>query len=271
MVNCFYKGEKMNYPKLLLFLSIILWLPMQGAPMTPTIRATPIELLPILKDKTKTEEQKFAEIKSAIEIGADVNAKSQDIPHITPLMLASELGYFDIVAYLLENKALLGEVDDFGSSALFYAAKSGRTDVVTLLVLSGANPKTINKNGNNVLLNALRSYGAYLEAAKDKEQFKRNFLTTIMFLIENGADVNAQSRADGGKTPVIWAILWNAYELADALLDSKADVCIQDAFKKAAYHYLPNNSKIILTPREISIINRIKKIASMRCAGKARK
>lgn len=230
------------------------------------------DLIRILKDKAKTEQQKLTQIRNALLDGANVNTASQDIPHITPLMLASELGYFDIAQLLLSNNAKIDEVDDFGSTALFYAARSGRVDVATLLVMYGADTKKINKNGNNVLLHALRSYGANLEAAKDKEQFKRNLLTTIMFLIEYGAAVNATSRADDGKTPLIWAVLWNDFELADALLDSKADVCIQDAHKKAVYYYLPDTSKSNkLSAKDIGIINRIKKIASTKCPGKMKK
>ena len=76
-------------------------------------------------------------VKSAVESGADVNAKDKDGK--TALMYASERGFEDIVRYLLNQKGIdINARDSGGKTALIYATEKGRAEIVKLLKTAGA-------------------------------------------------------------------------------------------------------------------------------------
>lgn len=80
---------------------------------------------------------------------ADVNKSRFDIK-ATPLYVAAERGFKEIVEELLKNGADPNLTLNSGSSPLIIATLNGHTEVVALLLKSGANRNFV-YNGNTAL------------------------------------------------------------------------------------------------------------------------
>lgn len=182
-------------------------------------------LVSIISDRTKTEDQKIKDLKILLDKGISVDTRSADIPKLTPLMRAADLGNKKVFEFLLGYAPDINAVDDNGSSALFYAARKGHLEIVRLLLINGADVKKVTKDGNTVLLDIFRKYGANLEEAQKEsrvEQFKKNIITIVDLLLKAGADIDAQSREK--KTPIRWAALYNVWPAVDLLKSNGADL-----------------------------------------------
>ena len=88
-------------------------------------------------------------LKSVITKGADVNHKTS--LGETPLMAASEIGFFEAVNLLLKSGAKVDQKDKKGNTALIIAAQNNRLDVVKTLLKARANRNLKNKNGSTAL------------------------------------------------------------------------------------------------------------------------
>jgi len=84
-------------------------------------------------------------VKYLVEKGADVNAKSKD--GTTPLIIASSWGNIEIVEYLIEKGADVNLGDKTGMTALMRASYNGKLELVKLLIEKGVKVKTRNKSG----------------------------------------------------------------------------------------------------------------------------
>ena len=83
-----------------------------------------------------------------IQNGAKVDAK--DSTHgYTGLHQASRLGHESIIRYLIVNGASIDAKDNSNCTPLMSAANSGQADSVKILLLSGADTETKDKDGNN--------------------------------------------------------------------------------------------------------------------------
>lgn len=220
----------------------------------------PQTILEIIRDKTKNENEKIAEINKQIN-AENVNNKSKDIPYFTPLMRAADLGHLKIVNFLLEHGANINEVDNLNTPAIFYAARKGHHNIVQSLLSKGASITGITKQGNTILLDILRSYGANLSAAQDRQQFKTNVYNTIKLLINNGANINKQgSKEELARSPIMWAAFWKDMNLVRLLEEKGADITAKDQLGNDLSFYLPDPSKDKdLNPADIAFINELKK------------
>lgn len=204
-------------------------------------------LIKIISSPNKTEDQIVAELQPIMQKGVDVNKPSQDIPYFTPLMRAADLGYAKVVEFLLDYAPNIDAIDNLGSTALFYAARKGHLPIVELLLLNGASPQVVNKQGNTILLDILRSYGANLDetkkpsAALKTNAFKANIYQIIRLLIDKGAEVNKKgSASEGSRTPIMWAAFFREWPLVQLLKDEGADLSLKDLNKQGLDFYLPN-------------------------------
>lgn len=82
-------------------------------------------------------------VKESIKSGADINTISiiqyeMDSSPFTPLMLASDEGYLNIVEYLLENGADINITNEYGDTALSRAELNGHKEIVEYLLANGA-------------------------------------------------------------------------------------------------------------------------------------
>lgn len=77
--------------------------------------------------------------------GADVNIENRGYD-TTALILAAELGYNDIITYLLKNGAQISKTDRYSKTPLYVAAGEGHMETVKLLCSLGASKNDISKS-----------------------------------------------------------------------------------------------------------------------------
>ena len=189
-----------------------------------------------------------------IRAGANVNMANRY--GATPLWLASERGYADVVGTLLKagvdpNTLALGE----GESPLMAAARAGSVETVELLLAHGADVNVKDAwRGQTALIMAAGNHEPNAEVVRvllghgaDVHVRSAGGLTALLFavrqhdvesvrlLLKAGANVNDQvaqaghsEYAGGGQTPggvsaLRIVINHNYYDLAELLLDSGAD------------------------------------------------
>jgi len=144
-----------------------------------------------------------------VERNADVNSKSQFGP--TAFLRAAQMGHLHIVKWLVEEANV--EVDSFsamGWTALHYAATYiGHLNVIRWLV----EERKVNVNANH------RDGVRALHRAMEPE--------IIKYLVQNGADVNAQT--DAGWTALHYAALRNDLDIMQWMIEERnAEVNTRD-------------------------------------------
>ena len=129
-------------------------------------------------------EKKASTVKLLLSLGADVNARTKSmvttaLMHAsggTALMHASGRGYSDIVKLLIESGADVNIQDNRGYTALMSASYKGHREVAKLLIESGADVNAQDNDGVTVLMYAS----------------KAGLTEVVRLLIEKGADVDAK-------------------------------------------------------------------------------
>lgn len=128
-----------------------------------------------------------------------INSPSIDLerPNLageTPLMMASYLGLFDIVKYLVEHRSV--EINHPGWCALHYAATNGHELIVKYLLDKGAYVDPESPNGTTALMMAAR--GGHINIVK--------------FLLDRGADISIHNQLN--MTAIDFAVDNNQSEIA---------------------------------------------------------
>jgi excisionase family DNA binding protein len=123
------------------------------------------------------DEGDFAALKSLIDSGADVNARSSD--GWTPLMLATIKGHTEMVEALLKNGADSNARNRKGWTALMFAVSMSDADTIRILLRAGANINARDKEGKTALMQAA--------CENNRESLK--------ILIEEGADLNLEDHS----------------------------------------------------------------------------
>ena len=88
-------------------------------------------------------------IELLLKKGADPNVKRSD--GYTLLMNASKKGRERLIYWMLKNGLRLDEQDAQGDTALMYAVRWKRTEIVKLLLAQGANATLLNRDGKSAL------------------------------------------------------------------------------------------------------------------------
>jgi YD repeat-containing protein len=176
-------------------------------------------------------------VKTAIEQGADVNAKDSDGRAAT--VLASREGHAEVVRLLLSKGVPVDTKDNEGWTALMWAAELGHIDVVKLLLGSGASVNARNHAGGAALMPAaLQGHTEVvrllLSKGADVNAEASDGTTALMavagkggadmarLLLSNGGEVNARTRQ--GATPLMFAAVSSNLETARVLLENGADL-----------------------------------------------
>ena len=185
--------------------------------------------------------------------GININVQTR-VGRYTPLMIAADRGWIELVRLLLEAGADPEVKNHMGRTALFEAAQ-GVIVCIEPLLEYGADPNITDKKGNtafakifdstleNVTFDIVRlmlKNGADVDSRdcdghtplmlciKGNQIFPELRRKMVKLLLEHGADVHAKD--DIGNTPMFYA--WNTYsadeerdgELIDILLDAGADI-----------------------------------------------
>ena len=126
----------------------------------------------------------------------------------TPLMAAAYNGCLKVVTYILNleiGKIIINDTNYGQCTALYFASKKGRTDVVSKLLESGANINTQDVNGVTPLMIASEN----------------NHAGVVEVLLESGANINTQDV--NGVTPLIIASENNHAGVVEVLLQKMVD------------------------------------------------
>ena len=139
-------------------------------------------------------------VRVAVSKGMDVD--SSDANGNTLLMLSTMEGNFDIVRFLLNQKARVRARNAYGDSALMLAALKGHLEIAHVLVAYGGE---VNPKGWTPL---------HYCASEGKTE-------TCRFLLEQSADVNALSA--NGTSALMMAARAGRFDTARLLTQHKAD------------------------------------------------
>ena len=138
---------------------------------------------------------------------------------MTPLMLAAEKGYDNVVTLLLAHEANVNAQDNYNWTALMVAAAKGHDNVVKVLLERGADVHAKNKSGKTALM----------VAAEDGK------LDVVTLLLVHKANVNAQ---DNDNWTALMIAAWNGHDkVVNALLERGADVNAKNKSGKTALDY----------------------------------
>ncbi|MDX9905428.1 MAG: ankyrin repeat domain-containing protein [Bacteroidales bacterium] len=139
-----------------------------------------------------------------LERQADIN--HQNLAGMTPVMIALDSSYSDLSLYLISQQDLKVNITDTaGYTALFYAVRSGKSNLLEQLLKRGADPNIADRSGATPLL-----YGC---AAENTQM--------VNLLLDYHA--NPDISTSDSLTPLIAAILLKSLPVTKALLDHGAD------------------------------------------------
>ena len=141
------------------------------------------------------------------KLGIEVSIDGWYLGGATPLILASYLGYADIVNVLIEKDVDIKAKDDVdGCMAIHLAAANGKDEVINILLDKDAsNINDVDNKGNTPL---------HWASMKDKTD-------TVILLIDNGADIEAKD-VDSW-TALHYAAAFASLQTVEALVNNGAD------------------------------------------------
>ncbi|KAM9794275.1 poly [ADP-ribose] polymerase tankyrase-1-like [Syngnathus typhle] len=161
--------------------------------------------------------------------GADVHAK--DKGGLVPLHNACSYGHYEVAELLVRHGASVNVADLWKFSPLHEAAAKGKYEICKLLLKHGADPSKKNRDGNTPLdlvkdgdtdiQDLLRGDAALLDAAK------KGCLARVQKLCSPD-NINCRDTQGRNSTPLHLAAGYNNLEVAEYLLEHGADVNAQD-------------------------------------------
>ncbi|XP_078310376.1 poly [ADP-ribose] polymerase tankyrase-1-like [Crassostrea virginica] len=164
-----------------------------------------------------------------LQHGADVHAK--DKGGLVPLHNACSYGHFEVTELLIKHGACVNVADLWKFTPLHEAAAKGKFEICKLLLKHGADPNKKNRDGNTPLdlvkegdqdvADLLRGDAALLEAAK-----KGNLARVQKLAAQE--NINCRDTQGRNSTPLHLAAGYNNVEVAEFLLENGADVNAQD-------------------------------------------
>ncbi|KAL9035569.1 MAG: hypothetical protein Q9180_004794, partial [Flavoplaca navasiana] len=180
-----------------------------------------------------------------IEHGADPN--SRDKARHTPIFPAAQRGHRKVLVLLLEAGADVNIKDEDGQTLMLRLAaekvekllKWGN-DIIEILLKTNLDLEATDKDGRTALLWAAAT--GKKTALHLAVESKTNRTATVEMLLQNGADVKAQS--DGGWTPLHNAAEKGYEDVALLLLRWRADVNATTSSGMTALHWSARNGHI---------------------------
>ncbi|XP_062925150.1 poly [ADP-ribose] polymerase tankyrase-1 isoform X1 [Mobula hypostoma] len=172
---------------------------------------------------------RVAVVEYLLHHGADVHAK--DKGGLVPLHNACSYGHYEVAELLVRHGASVNVADLWKFTPLHEAAAKGKYEICKLLLKHGADPTKKNRDGNTPLdlvkegdtdiQDLLRGDAALLDAAK------KGCLARVQKLC-SPENINCRDTQGRNSTPLHLAAGYNNLEVADYLLEHGADVNAQD-------------------------------------------
>ena len=140
-----------------------------------------------------------------IKNDGDVNLRllwyaNEFCPEITLLMIACQHDHYIILEKLISVRADIHAQDEYGRTALHYAANNGSVKNCDILIKNGA---FINQPASKICYRLLGPNTSISSGSKETalhEACNRGFIDVVKFLITKGADINAKNKYD--ETPI---------------------------------------------------------------------
>lgn len=153
-------------------------------------------------------------VQMLLDKNADINVMGSG----DPLRVAAARGSVAVLQLLIDRGANIESRDNYGDTALHWAARSGRERSVKLLIENGAAIEATNSDGDTALILAIiNGHGNLVKLLLDKE-------------------ANVEAIAKCGKTPLSHATLHNRADIARLLLVYGAKIDIQDIYGQTPLH-----------------------------------
>ncbi|KAL8592133.1 Poly [ADP-ribose] polymerase tankyrase-2 [Nucella lapillus] len=172
---------------------------------------------------------RVAVVEYLLEHGADVHAK--DKGGLVPLHNACSYGHYEVTELLIKHGACVNVADLWKFTPLHEAASKGKFEICKLLLKHGADANKKNRDGHTPLdlvkegdqdvADLLRGDAALLEAAK------KGNLARVQKLAST-ENINCRDTQGRNSTPLHLAAGYNNVEVAEFLLENGADVNAQD-------------------------------------------
>uniref|UniRef100_A0A673HVR5 NAD(+) ADP-ribosyltransferase n=1 Tax=Sinocyclocheilus rhinocerous TaxID=307959 RepID=A0A673HVR5_9TELE len=172
---------------------------------------------------------RVAVVEYLLHHGADVHAK--DKGGLVPLHNACSYGHYEVAELLVRHGASVNVADLWKFTPLHEAAAKGKYEICKLLLKHGADPSKKNRDGNTALdmvkdgdtdiQDLLRGDAALLDAAK------KGCLARVQKLC-SPENINCRDTQGRNSTPLHLAAGYNNLEVAEYLLEHGADVNAQD-------------------------------------------
>lgn len=157
----------------------------------------------------------IAEVKKAIENGADVNAELFN--GVSILLRTIAVGSSEMAKLLIDKGADIQVKSNFGTTALMAAAKSGKVEIARLLIERG-----VDVNAKENVDRGVHTALHYCALGYCQGKNKKDFFEIVKLLVDNGADINRKSAIGG--SPLLYAASCSFLEMAKLLIEKGADV-----------------------------------------------
>uniref|UniRef100_A0A669PWR0 Poly [ADP-ribose] polymerase n=1 Tax=Phasianus colchicus TaxID=9054 RepID=A0A669PWR0_PHACC len=174
----------------------------------------------------------FAVFKSSLSvISGDLKLDWNNMSGLVPLHNACSYGHYEVAELLVRHGASVNVADLWKFTPLHEAAAKGKYEICKLLLKHGADPTKKNRDGNTPLdlvkegdtdiQDLLRGDAALLDAAK------KGCLARVQKLCTQ-ENINCRDTQGRNSTPLHLAAGYNNLEVAEYLLEHGADVNAQD-------------------------------------------
>ena len=156
-------------------------------------------------------------VKLLMEYGADPKAREAK-NGLTAYLAAAVKGHIPILSYFIENETPVDSADHDGRTALMWAANTGQTETVKLLLEKGADIGATEKE---------RGMTALMTAAMMGQT------DTVKLLLDSGADL--EKTDVHGRNALMLAALYGQVDTVEMILAKGGNLRVQDAQGNTAY------------------------------------
>lgn len=171
-------------------------------------------------------------VNGKLENGKWINGEIYAPKGVTPIVLASRLGYTYLVRIMVYSGADVNSYCHKNKSALAWAVFNEHTEIVKILIDAGANVDMSDENGYTILMLSFLT------------KRSRKSLNICKMLIDAGANVNAQTKLK--ETSLMFASAGGYTEVVRILLAADVIVNLKNKFGETALDMaLTRNNKEI--------------------------